>query len=210
MSVQEEPTKYTVENHEWWEQLYQTKTTPWELNQPAPPFLTFLKSPYAVPPGKMVVPGCGTGNEVLLFAKEGFEVTGVDFALSAVKTTAEKLSAENLLGTKGFLLQRDFFSIHEYDKYFDYVLEHTCFCAIHPSRRRTYALTVKDVLKPGGKFIALWWLLDHGKGGPPYSVSKNEIFDLFSTDFNIDLAFTPADSVEDRRGKELFTIMTLL
>lgn len=209
MSVQE-PHKYTVENQEFWEQLYQTNTTPWELNVPAPPFRTFLSSPYVLPSGKMVIPGCGSGNEVLLFAQNGFEVTGVDFAQSAVQITAAKLSAEGLLGTQAYLLQRDFFDIHEYDKYFDYVLEHTCFCAIHPSRRRTYEMTVKDMLKPGGKFIALWWLLDHGKGGPPYSVTKSEIFDLFSNDFNIDLAFTPADSIGDRKGKELFTIMTLL
>jgi hypothetical protein len=33
---------------------------------------------------------------------------------------------------------------------------------------------------------------------------------LFSNYFNIDLAFEPADSVLERRGKELFTIMSLL
>jgi SAM-dependent methyltransferase len=199
----------SVDDHKWWEQLYRNSVTPWELGAAAPPFNTFLSSPYAVEPGKIVVPGCGSGNECLLFAAHGFEVTGVDFALPAIEATMKKLSDAGLLGTKGFLLQRDIFNIHEYDQYFDYVLEHTCFCAIHPSRRRQYAMTVRDLLKPGGKFIALWWLLDHA-GGPPFAVSKNEIFELFSNFFNIDLAFEPADSVPERRGKELFTIMSLL
>jgi SAM-dependent methyltransferase len=204
-----QPPNVNPDSDEWWEYLYNSNTTPWELGDAAPPFKTFLSSPYAVPPGRMVVPGCGTGNEVVLFASQGFEVTGVDFCPSAVQATAQKLAAAGALGTKGFLLQRDFFSIHEYDRYFDYCLEHTCFCAIHPSRRRTYAMTVRDLLKPGGKLIALWWLLNH-KGGPPFAVDKNEIFDLFSSYFSLDLSFAPQDSVPERQGKELFTVMTRL
>jgi len=206
----EEPRTYTVENREWWENLYQSKTTPWELGEAAPPFKSFLNSPYCVPPGKMLIPGCGTGNECLLFASHGFEVTGLDFAPSAAQATGRRLQAAGLLGTKGFLLQRDVFDIHEYDGYFDYVLEHTCYCAIHPTRRHTYAMTVRDLLKPGGKLIGLWWLLDHGKGGPPYSLDKTELFTTFQQFFNIDLAYIPGDSVPERKGKELFTVMTVL
>jgi len=205
----EKPPEVNPDSDAWWEYLYKSNTTPWELGDVAPPFQTFLRSPYAVPPGRMVIPGCVTGNEVLFFASQGFEVTGVDFTPSAVQATAQKLSNAGLLGTKGFLLQRDFFSIHEYDSYFDYCLEHTCFCAIHPSRRRTYAMTVRDLLKPGGKLIALWWLLNH-KGGPPFASHKNEIFDLFSNYFHLDLSYTPQDSAPDRKGKELLTVMTRL
>ncbi|MGH9547863.1 MAG: methyltransferase domain-containing protein, partial [Terriglobales bacterium] len=156
-----------------------------------------------------VIPGCGTGHECLYFASHGFEVTGVDFARSAVEETMRKFSDAGLLGTKGFLLQRDLFNIHEYDHYFDYALEHTCFCAIHPSRRRTYVRTMHDLLKPGGKLVGLFWLLDH-KGGPPFAVSRSDIFDLFADHFIIDLTFEPSDSVPERMGRELFTIMTAL
>ena len=204
-----QPVSVNPDDISWWEQLYRTNTTPWDIGSAAPPFNTFLTSPYKLPPGKMVVPGCGSGHDCLLFAQHGYEVTGVDFAPSAVQSTMQKFSQAGLLGTKGFLLQRDVFSIHEYDRYFDYVLEHTCFCAIHPSRRRTYAMTVRDLLKPGGRLIALWWLLSH-KGGPPYAVDKNEIFELFSEYFHIELAFEPADSVPERRDHELFTVMRLL
>lgn len=208
MSTPERPA-VNPDDNQWWEQLYQTRFTPWELNAAAPPFQTFLQSPYVLPPGKMIVPGCGTGNECLLFASYGFEVTGVDFAPSAVESTASKLNQAGLLGSKGFVLQRDFFGMHEYDGHFDYVLEHTCFCAIHPSRRRTYALTIRDFLKPGGKFIGLWWLLDN-KGGPPFAVNKSDLLTLFTEFFQVDLAYTPADSVPNRQGQELFTIMSRL
>ncbi|HEY9776112.1 MAG TPA: methyltransferase domain-containing protein [Planktothrix sp.] len=208
MSSSEE-VKITPENSEWWDNLYRSSVTPWDIGVPAPPFRTFLDSPYAVPPGKLLVPGCGSGYDCMPFLSRGFEVTGLDFSETAIQIAMEKFRDTGHLGTKGFLLHRDLFDIHEYRGYFDYVLEHTCFCAIHPSRRRSYMLAIKDALKPGGRLIALWWLLDQ-KGGPPYASSKDEIFDLFSENFSIDLAYDPADSVPDRKGRELFTLMTLL
>lgn len=193
---------------EFWENLYQTKKTPWDLGQPAPPLQTFLNSPYAVAPGKMAVLGCGRGHECVLFAKAGFEITGIDFAPSAVQETAKQLQAAGCLGTTGYLLQRNFFDLHEYFGYYDYVLEHCSFCAIDPSKRRTYAWTVRDLLVPGGKFIALWWLLHDKKGGPPFAVDKSEIFELFKQSFSIDIAIEPHDSIKERKGQELFTVMT--
>lgn len=196
------------EKSEFWESLYQKKTTPWDLGKAAPPLETFLKSPYTLTPGRMAVLGCGRGHECLLFARHGFEVTGVDFAPSAVQETTLQLSQAGLLGTKGYLLQRNFFDIQDYFGYYDYVLEHCSFCAIEPSRRRSYAWTVRDLLKPGGKFIALWWLVPERAGGPPFHVHKGEIFELFKEDFKIDIAYEPKDSVNERRSQEYLTVMT--
>ena len=197
----------TVDNSEWWENLYKSKRTPWDLGKAAPPIATYLKSPYAVPPGKIAVLGCGTGHDCMLFASKGFEVTGIDFSPTAVKQTFEKFEKAGLSGTKGFLLQRDMFSIHEYDGYYDYILEHCCFSAIDPTRRRTYARTVHDLLKPGGKHIALWWIQE-SKSGPPFSLHKDDIYSFFDPLFKIDIAYVPTDSVKERKGAELFTVMT--
>lgn len=195
---------------EFWENLYQAKNTPWDLGKPAPPMQTFLSSPYAMQPGRMAVLGCGRGHECALFATHGFEVTGIDFAPSAVSETVGRLQEAGCLGTTGFLLQRNIFELDDYFGYYDYVLEHCMFCAIEPSRRRTYAWTVRDLLKPGGRFIALWWLLPDRKGGPPYHVSKDEVFELFRESFSIDIAYEPKDSVAQRKSQEYFTIMTKL
>jgi len=197
----------TPEKLEFWENLYRTKKTPWDLGQPAPPLQTFLKSPYAVAPGRIAVLGCGRGHECVLFAKSGFEVTGIDFAPSAVAETSAQLAKANLLGTNGFLLERNIFDMHDYFAYYDYVLEHCSFCAIDPSQRQRYAWTVRDLLKPGGKFIALWWCLPERKGGPPFHVDKSEIFELFRRDFQIEISYVPQDSIKDRKGQELLTVM---
>lgn len=198
---------HTFDQREFWERLYQAGTTPWDLGAPSPPLQTFLQSQYKVPPGSILVLGCGTGHDCMLFAQHGFQVTGIDFAPSAIQATNEKFTQSGIAGKNGFLLERDVFDIHEYDHYFDYVLEHAFFNSIDPSRRRTYAWTVHDLLKPGGKLIGLWWTVDR-QGGPPFGVRKEELYALFSDKFTFDIAHVPNDSVPARRGSELFTLMT--
>lgn len=197
----------TLDSAECWENLYRNKRTPWELGKASPPLQTYLKSPYAVPPGKIAVVGCGTGHDCLLFANHNFEVTGIDFAPSAIAATHDKFEKAGISGTKGFLLQRDVFDIHEYDGYYDYVLEHCFFSAIDPSRRRTYVMTIADLLKPGGKLIALWWIVKTN-GGPPFTLYKDDIYELFDARFNIEMAYQPTDSVQERKGAELLTVLT--
>jgi SAM-dependent methyltransferase len=200
----------TVDDEEYWETLYQMGKTPWDLQSFSPPLKTFLDSPYAVPPGTIAVLGCGSGHDAVLFARYGFKVIAVDFALSAARATAEKFQQLGILGTTGFVLQRDLFSLYEYKQSFDYVLEHTCFCAIDPARRNLYSYMVRDLLKPGGKLIALWWLFEReGGAGPPFTCSRHEIFDRFSQFFNFDIAHTPTDSFPERKNHELFTLMSL-
>jgi methyl halide transferase len=198
---------YTVDDKEFWERLYQAKTIPWELNAPAPPLKTFTTSPYMVPPGSMAVLGCGSGHDCMLFANKGFQVTGIDFAPSAIQSTYQKFLGAGFAGKSAFLLERDVFSVHEYDRYFDYVLEHNFFSSIHPSRRRTYNRTVHDLLKPGGKLIALWWVEDK-PGGPPFGIPKDALWSLFGDYFTFDIVFQPNNSAKGREGHELFTLMT--
>jgi SAM-dependent methyltransferase len=197
----------TIDDVDFWERLYQSGSTPWELGRPAPPLESFLKSRYTIKPGSIAVLGCGTGHDCMLFARYGFQVTGIDFAPSAIQCTYDKFLQAGIAGTSGFLLQRDFFNLHEYIGYFDYVLEHNFFNSIDPSRRRTYAHVVQDLLKPGGKLIALWWIVDR-PGGPPFGIAKDALFSLFGQFFTFEMVHTPADSAPGWENTELFTLMT--
>jgi hypothetical protein len=74
----------------------------------------------------------------LLFAAYGFEVIGFDFAPCAINDANTLLSNPKKidLETNIKFLQRDIFELpQEFPSYFDYVLEHTCFCAIDPEAR---------------------------------------------------------------------------
>lgn len=199
----------TVDDQEYWETLYQIGKTPWDLNTYPPPLKTFLDSPYVVPSGRIAVLGCGVGHESMLLAEYGFIVTAIDFAPSAIQATTQKFKKAGILGKTGFVVQRDIFSLQDFYGSFDYVFEHTCFCAINPRRRNLYAYTVRDLLKPKGKLIALWWTFERRVGeGPPFPSTKSEIFDIFSPFFTFDIVHVPKDSVSERKNSELFTLMS--
>lgn len=211
MSLPSDKPNYSVDDWQFWELCYEQGKTPWELGRHAPPLETFLGSPGAnsIKPGKIAVLGCGTGHDCMLFLNRGFEVHAIDFAPSALNATRQKFEQAGLLGTKGFVIQKDVFALDEYNGAFDYVLEHTCFCSIDPSRRRRYPMVVRDLLKPTGMFIGLWWMGTRRSGGAPFAFTKDELFALFDPHFTLNLVFEPTDSAPPDQGKELFTVMTL-
>lgn len=186
---------------EAWEQRYQEGTTRWDLGQPTPPFVHLLQSSEAPEPGTAVVLGAGRGYEALLFAQHGFEVTAVDFAPSAVAAMAQLAQAS---GTPLRTLQRNIFDlVPECQGQFDYVIEHTCFCAIDPSLRPTYVQLVADLLKPNGTLLAVFFT-HRRPGGPPYGSNPEEIRALFEPCFVVESLTPTTNSVPSRRGEEHF------
>ncbi len=183
----------------YWEQRYQEQTTRWDLGQAAPAFVSLLNSEKKPNPGRTAVLGCGRGYDGLLFAEHGFEVIGFDFAPSAIAQATSLAQATN--STAKFL-QRDIFELaREFPHAFDYVVEHTCFCAIPPERRGEYVQLVRSLLRPEGELIALFFT--HTRpGGPPFGSTPAEIRQYFEADFEI-LSLEPVlNSVPSRQGEE--------
>lgn len=191
----------SIDQAGFWEAAYQDGRAGWDLGEPAPPFVALLASSAAPVPGRLLVPGCGRGHDALLFARAGFDVTGVDFAPSAVAATRAAAAAAGLTVA---VEETDLFTLGErWPACFDYVVEHTCFCAIDPARRRDYARTVHAVLRPGGELIALFYA--HGRaGGPPYATTAAEVRALFESFFVIETLASATNSAPRRQGEELF------
>jgi methyl halide transferase len=187
-----------ITDSSYWEQRYQEKSDKWDIGQAAPPFINLLKS-LTLNLGKVAVIGCGRGHDALLFARYGFDVTGFDFSTSAID------GAKNLADSMGLtakFLQRDIFELDkEFLGEFDYVVEHTCFCAIAPSQREDYVKLVHSILKPEGELIALFWAHNR-EGGPPFGSSLEEIDKLFSSRFNTSVISLALNSIESRYKEE--------
>ncbi|MBE9177842.1 methyltransferase domain-containing protein [Oculatella sp. LEGE 06141] len=188
-------------NAEFWEQRYQEGTTRWDLGQPAPSFVHLLTSPDAPKPGTIAVLGAGRGHDALLFAAHGFEVTGFDFAASAIAVATANAQAQ---GLSAQFLQRDIFALEpEFANRFDYVLEHTCFCAIAPAQRPAYVQLVHTLLRPQGELIAVFWAHDR-PGGPPFGTSLDELRQQFSPGFDIRSLSLVPDSPSHQQNEEYF------
>ena len=117
-----------------WEARYQTGDMPWEKGEASPGLLDFLAAHPDLPRGAVAVPGCGTGHDARAWAGAGFETWGFDLAPSAIRLSREKTEAAGLTAS---FVQADFLA-DDPPKQFDWLFEHTLFCAIAPSRRDDY------------------------------------------------------------------------
>jgi len=188
----------------FWEDIYQQQQTGWDLGGPTPVFRRLLESG-RLRPGRVIVPGAGSGHDAREFARRGFDVTAVDFAAEA----ARALRAQAEPGSALNVIQADIFELpHSFDETYDYVLEYMCFCAINPQRRPDYADLVTRLLKPGGEYIHLAFPLGKREGGPPFAVVADRVVFMFERrGFTLVEREMPADSVPARCGREELLIL---
>jgi len=179
-----------------WEARYVAGDTPWNRGA-APPLAEFLRDHHVS--GKVLVPGCGTGHDVRLLAAHGAQVTGLDLsetALAMARSQPAVAGEDYELG--------DLFALpEEWAGRFDWVLEHTCFCAIPPARRADYVAAVSRVLKPGGALLAVFFLDPGVDEGPPHGATKEEIAGLFDPLFVLEREWQPRETFPEREGGEI-------
>ena len=188
---------------QFWEDIYLNQDTGWDLEGVTPVFEYIAKD---IKPGNLCIIGCGRGYDAVMFSKKGFNVTAVDFAPSAINAL-NQLAAEELVNIK--TLQKDIFSLTpDYLGSFNYIIEQTCFCAIHPTRREEYQTLVRSLLIPGGELIGLWFPLDKklDKGGPPYGTNVDEVKSIFDIGWKIKKEEFPEQSIKPRKGREKLII----
>ena len=186
----------------YWQTRYESGETHWDKGLPAPPLLEFLKS-HPIQ-GRVLVPGCGSGHDVRALASQGASVLGFDVAPGAIERALSYESVSDETYQLG-----DFFELPEpLHGTFDAIFEHTCFCAIHPSRRREYAKACLSALKPNGKFLAIFYLTpgDPGDEGPPFGCTIDEINGLFGPHFQWIREEIPRSAFPGREGRELLRL----
>jgi SAM-dependent methyltransferase len=165
---------------EFWEERFATGNMPWDRGASSPQLAAWLRSG-VLKPCRILVPGCGSGYEVVDLALAGFEVTGLDYADEAIARTHRNLKKA---GVDATLIQADVLA-WEPDRAFDAVYEQTCLCALYPDQWREYADRLHRWLVPGGRLFALFmqWLREGAAEGsiqgPPYHCDINAMRALF-------------------------------
>jgi methyl halide transferase len=179
-----------------WEARYQSGDMPWEKGEASPGLVDFVAAHPEWPRGTVLVPGCGTGHDARVWAKAGFQVTGCDSAPSAVRLSTERTLAAGLTGE--FVLG-DFLGDDALGP-FDWIFEHTLFCAIDPSRREDYVRAVVRRLKPGGNYLAVNYIIPD-TDGPPFGTTCQEQIERFSPRLDLVSDWVPR-SYPNRTGLE--------
>ena len=186
-----------------WEARYQNGDTPWDKGFAAPPLVDFLtRHPIR---GEVLVPGSGSGHDVRTLAAQGAIVTGLDISLSAIRGAQSFPCVAGEIHEQGDLFQLP----PKWHGRFDWVVEHTCFCAIAPALRSDYVRAIAQVLKPDGHYFALFFLNPDAEEGPPFKTTKEEIKKLFDSEFKLLEEWVPIWSFEEREGRELCQLRKL-
>ena len=189
-----------------WEAQYQKGETPWDKGAPSPGLLDFLA--HDALRGRVLVPGCGAGHDVRAIAAHADEVVGIDIAPSAIAAARTFPPA----GRERYELADLFALPPALRGSFDWVWEHTCFCAIDPAMRAAYVEAVAGALKPGGHLLAIFYLdpgNDSPDQGPPFEVSIAELDTRFASRFTLEREWSPAHAYPGREGREWMRLLTL-
>ena len=83
---------------------------------------------------------------------------------------------------------------------FDWIFEHTLFCAIAPGDRDKYVKALLRWLKRGGNYLAVNYLIPD-TDGPPFGTTREELVKRFSPYFELRKEWVPR-SYPNRTGLE--------
>lgn len=178
-----------------WEHRYATGDMPWEKGAPSPGLVDFLAAHGELRRGAVAIPGCGTGHDVRAWAEGGFNAWGFDIAPSAIRLCQEKSA-----GLRNVEYRLADFLKDAPPLKFDWLFEHTLYCAIDPGQRGGYAEAVLRWLKPGGQFLAVHYLIPDTEG-PPFGTTREEVVRRFSPEFELIEEWVPR-SYPNRTGLE--------
>src|SRR6266404_5817193 len=184
-------------SQDYWERRYQSADMPWEKGEPSPGLVDFLAAQPELERGTVCVPGCGTGHDARSWARSGFRAFGYDIAPSAVRLAGERTQAAGLSAqfeVADFLRDEPPFL-------FDWIFEHTLFCAIQPKERDDYVRAVLRWLKPEGQYLAVNYLIPD-KDGPPFGTTREELMQRFAPHFDLVQKWVPR-SYPNRTDLEL-------
>lgn len=164
----------TVSRQRQWEAKYHAGETGWDRGQPSPALQHWLTQ-QTIPAGRVLVPGCGNGHEVIELARAGHAVTAVDIAAPPVMRLMGKLADA---GGHARVVQADLLHWTPAEP-FDAIYEQTCLCAFDPALWPAYAERLGSWIVPGGRLFALFMQTGRA-GGPPFDSPLERMRELFS------------------------------
>ncbi|HNQ73605.1 MAG TPA: methyltransferase domain-containing protein [Verrucomicrobiota bacterium] len=183
-------------NQNYWESLYQAGDLRWDKGAPSPGLVDFLATHKHLPGNTVCVPGGGTGHDAGEWARAGFRVYGYDLAPTAVRLSRARADSN---GWQAQFRVIDFLRADPPFQ-FDWLFEHTLFCAIQPEERELYVRAVQRWVKPGGYYLAVNYLIPD-TDGPPFGTTRAEILQRFSPHFHLLEDWVPR-SYPNRTGLE--------
>jgi cyclopropane fatty-acyl-phospholipid synthase-like methyltransferase len=136
----------TEQAHPEWDASYTADTSaPWDIGRPQPAFVRLADEGHLA--GRLLDAGCGTGENALLAASRGADVTGIDVAPTAIARARAKASERGL--TARFEVA-DALDLGRLSLTVDTVIDSGVFHVFGDDDRARYVAGLAAVLRPAG------------------------------------------------------------
>jgi len=134
----------------FYEIIYRFFRAPWDIG--AREELVELVESGRIEPCRAIDLGCGAGANAVYLAQQGFEVTGVDFAVSAInkaRTRAEEA------GVQVNFLVDDLTNLRHVSGHFDFLLDYGVLDDLRLPQREPYVRNMLPLTHAGSRYL-LW------------------------------------------------------
>jgi SAM-dependent methyltransferase len=165
--------------------MYRFGAPRWDTSITPPEVGAVIEGAAALPSGRALDLGCGTGTNVIYLAQHAWEGVGVDFSPVAIQQARQK--AKGIPGAtfvEGDVSQLSHLGI---GGPFNFVLDIGCFHGLPAHSRQAYVQEVAGVTRPGGLFM-IWAIAGDRQPfipGAPIMQGK-EIAERFGQDFTLE------------------------
>jgi SAM-dependent methyltransferase len=165
--------------------MYRFGTPRWDTSITAPEVVAVSEGAAAIPAGRALDMGCGTGTNVIYLARHGWEAVGVDFSPVAIAQARQKAGdTPGATFVEGDVSQLSRLGI---DGPFDFLLDIGCYHGLPAHARQDYAREVARVTRPGALFMI--WAIASDRwpflpGAP--AMQDKEIAERFGKDFMLE------------------------
>ncbi len=123
---------------------------PWEIG-PREELVQLVEN-RRIAPCRALDLGCGTGSNAVFLAQHGFDVTGVDYAASAIEKARRKADTAKV---KVEFLVDDLTNLQKVNGTFDFLLDYGTLDDLSPQDRNLYVSNVLPLTHHDSKFL-LW------------------------------------------------------
>ena len=182
----------TDKNFHFWQHLWEVGDIPFHRDHVSPILQKHFASLELPPSSRILVPLCGKSLDMLWMSQQGHKVIGIEFSEKAVisffdennldYTTKIIREKKHYYSNNIEIICSDIFELTPADiGHVDAVYDYACLVALPSKKRELYSKQIIKISNISTKMlvISVEFMGDAFKG-PPYSVSPNEIKQLFA------------------------------
>ena len=172
----------TEQAHPEWDASSTADTpAPWDIGRPQPTFVRLADEGRLT--GRLLDAGCGTGENALLAASRGADVTGVDVAPTAIARARAKASERGL--TARFEVA-DALDLGRLNLAFDTVIDSGVFHVFGDADRARYVASLAAVLRPTGACYLMCFSDRQPGTWGPRRIRTDELLAAFSDGWDVE------------------------